>query len=209
MDETKQYLAKNGEEYFMKVEDEKFMKEVRDKIVEHIKNGDLKSQSLNQLKKDFNLTVPVLDKIWLEEKEKLPDLAINKHAQKSTQNQPISEQKSTSNNISQETKKESVEKVRDGKKSIFEVVEKKIILKTSNGTYEKTDEGIKFLDKLYKNTDQVKQDKIEILDEYEKRKLQIIKEIQNLENEMSKINGREEIIKVRTQEIIAAFAYEG
>lgn len=213
MDEVKEYINKNRGEYFMKVQDDKLMEKIRKEIIEYIEKGSLKSESINALKKKYKITPNVLNDIWLEEKEKFPKLAVNKHAPQSTQNQPILEEKEASNVITPKEGNKSVEKQIDKQKqdvkSIFEVVEKKIILKTQNGTYEKTKNGIKFCERLYKDAEEVKAEKREIFDRNEERKIKVIKEIEKLQNELHQIDENEKLIKIRTEEIIAAFAYEG
>jgi hypothetical protein len=171
MDETKQYLNENKGDYFMKIDDET-MKKIRNEISNHIKNGDIKSESLNQLKKDYKLTGPILNNIWLEEKEKFPKLAVNKHAPQPTQNQPISEQKESTNAITPKEENKSVEKQIDKQKqdtkSIFEVVEKKLKFKGEFYNYEKDKSGLKVGAEFFKSLEEVEAFRIRETEEFEK-----------------------------------------
>ncbi|NMF04542.1 hypothetical protein ACUH7Y_09475 [Clostridium beijerinckii] len=171
MDEVKEYINKNRGEYFMKVQDDKLMEKIRKEIIEHIENGDLKSESINTLKKKYKITPNVLNDIWLEEKEKFPKLAVNKHAPQPTQNQPILEQKKASNVIAPEKENKSAEKQIDKQKqdvkSIFEVVEKKLKFKGEFYDYEKDKSGLKVGAEFFKSLEEIEAFRIRETEEFE------------------------------------------
>ncbi|WP_026887684.1 hypothetical protein [Clostridium beijerinckii] len=220
MKENEEFLIEYKEDWIMKINEIK--QQIKEECLKILDKGtSAHNDALKDLKKVFP-KIPNKDliNIFQEAKEEYQenDEAIKEIADEianeiTTQNQPILEQKEVSNVITPKKQNKSVEK-QIGKqkqdiKSIFEVVEKTIKLKTPNGTYEKTKNGIKFNERLYKDIEEVKAHKKEILDRDEERKIKIIKEIEKLQDELSGLDENEKIVKIRTEEVIAAFAYEG
>lgn len=216
MKDCEEFLIKYKESWIMEINKNK--PDIKKECLKLLDKGiKANNEASRELKKIF-IKIPPKDLVNIFQEAKEEYIANEKIIKEVTeeeakkilpQNQPISEQKSTSGNISQETKKESVEKAREDKKSIFEVVEKKIILKTPNGIYKKTNDGIEYAGKLYKNLDEVKDEKRSILNEIEEKKIKVIKNIEQLQNDLSDLDKTESNLNIRVQEIIAAFAYEG
>ncbi|WP_238899333.1 hypothetical protein [Clostridium sp. YIM B02500] len=227
--EKEKFLEKWGMDFMDKIKE--LEPKIKEEILRLTKGMDPKKinrlEIVKKVQKEFDIPLDNANEIFLMVKEtEFPELSNKKHTPKKylkqnsnngtkedIKNQPILEQKETSNVITPKEENKSVEKQIDKQKqdvkSIFEVVEKTIILKTPNGIYEKIKDGVAFGGRLYISIDDVKAHKKDILDRDEERKIKVIKEIEKLQNELHQIDENEKLIKIRTEEIIAAFAYEG
>lgn len=211
--EYKEYLEKNREEGFNMIEDTKVREDVNAAIRKCMASKMDKAKSLNKLRKDFKLPAAELSNLWIEVKKEdgimyCPDPP----EEIKEENKPITEEKEVRQAIHLKEEK-AIEKAtgskKEGSKNIFEVVKKIIELRTQNGTYEKTLDGVKFENKIYKNQKEVDEEKGAIKNKLIPRKSEIENQIERLNKELSTINKTLAMTDIRAEEIKAAFVYEG
>lgn len=208
--ESEDFLIKYKEDWVMEINKNKdAIKEECIKILDKNING--QNEALKELKVKFkNIPPKDLANIFKEAKEEWmkPKAEREKTA---TQNKPISEQKELSNAITPKKENkantELIDKQNKEIKGMFTEVEKITILKTANGTYKRTEKGVEFFERLYKEPEEALEENKIVLDKFEKQKLENIMKMNELQNEISRIEEQEEKAKIITEEIIAAFEY--
>lgn len=212
MEEVKEYLAKNREDYFMKIDDDKLIEDIKKDIVVLMKEGVIKSKALTQLKNKYKLPANVLNDLWLQVKSE-KQKAYNKHTP--TKHIPKEVLEEIKKDLKEESEKEKflqeVGKEIDNKlnevaidielpyvvteKELEEEIKSSTTLKKVSevfqgtyDTYTRSENGIKTSKSTFRDIKDLEQYKVGVQAEFEQQKDKLKEQIEELQAKLRKVN---------------------
>lgn len=214
MDSTRKYLEEEGENYFMKINNEELRLEIRTVAKEMLKEGQVMSRGVSELKKTYNLPVKDLSIIWAEAKEEFKkepikcNIATEKEKEEFLKSLPKGESKKSKKTELPYvvTEKEievarseatltieeaaKLEMVKAEFKAPTELKIKSIEIEGKYGTYLKTEKGITTEQIFVKDIKDLEEYKKAVEGEYNKGKDKLDKRLKELQEEKNKLDER-------------------